>query len=133
MRIADYVQRRLDDGAKCPVGVWTRHCVAYPDLVWYLHAGPRDRGSRRSGVDDDPPGIAVDAKYNAEKQTSFPAADVLQLPAYCTSLGLNRLEHAKGIEVASLFRILGAGSDGSGIAVDAHSFDLDAEPFGLIR
>lgn len=44
-----------------------------PDLVWY-------RG--------DKPAAVIDAKYKAEKPEGFPDADLYQLLAYCTALGL---------------------------------------------
>ena len=56
-----------------------------PDLVWYRHGAP----------------IAViDAKYKAEKIAGYPNADLYQLLAYCTALGLQagHLVYAKGNE-----------------------------------
>ena len=105
-----------------------------PDLVWYPIVAPRSRFGRHAGADADPPGIVVDAKYKAEKRNSFPNADVYQLLAYCTSLGLSRghLVYAKGNEEGARYRIPGAGPHGSGVTVDAHTLDLDSEPEALL-
>ena len=54
----------LDDDADVPVR---------PDFVWLTQGHPR---------------IVVDAKYKAEKPTGFPQADLYQMFAYCTVLGL---------------------------------------------
>ena len=44
-----------------------------PDLVWYQ---------------DGEPAAVIDAKYKAEKPAGFPDADLYQMLAYCTALGL---------------------------------------------
>ena len=54
----------LDDDADVPVR---------PDFVWLTQGHAR---------------IVVDAKYKAEKPTGFPQADLYQMFAYCTVLGL---------------------------------------------
>src|SRR5215212_10140841 len=45
-----------------------------PDYVWSSGGAPR---------------IVADAKYKAEKPAGFPQADLYQLLAYCTVLGLH--------------------------------------------
>jgi 5-methylcytosine-specific restriction enzyme subunit McrC len=56
-----------------------------PDIVWKI------RGS---------PVAVVDAKYKSEKPVGYPNADLYQLLAYCTILGLRKghLVYAKGNE-----------------------------------
>ena len=93
-----------------------------PDLVWY----PGPRGSA--------PGIVVDAKYKAEKPSGFPNADVYQLLAYCTSLGLStgHLVYAEGNEAGADYRIRGAGPEGAGVTINAHTLDLDLESAAVL-
>ncbi len=93
-----------------------------PDLVWYPN--------RAGGL----PGIVVDAKYKAEKPAGFPNADVYQLLAYCTSLGLNRgyLLYAAGNEAGAIYEIRGAGPGGNGVTVQAHTIDLVSRPADLL-
>lgn len=93
-----------------------------PDLVWY----PGARGTA--------PEIVVDAKYKAEKPSGFPNADVYQLLAYCTSLGLatGHLVYAAGNEAGADYLISGAGPGGAGISVQAHTLNLDAESDELL-
>ncbi len=94
----------------------------YPDLVWYPN--------RLGGA----PGIVVDAKYKAEKPDGFPNADVYQLLAYCTSLGLNRgyLLYAAGNESGATYEIRGAGPGGNGVTVQARTIDLASRPGELL-
>ncbi|KRF44614.1 hypothetical protein ASH01_11520 [Terrabacter sp. Soil811] len=82
-----------------------------PDLVWY----------RRSGE----VGAVVDAKYKAEKPSGFPYADLYQMLAYCTALGLPRghLVYAKGNEPAATFVVRNAG-----VEIVQHSLDLSQSP-----
>lgn len=84
----------------------------YPDLVWYPQPGT--------------PGLVVDAKYKADK---VPNADVYQLLAYCTALGLTEghLVYARGVEVPRRYEIAGAG-----VTVWAHALDLSLPPALLI-
>ena len=85
-----------------------------PDIVWKI------RGS---------PVAVIDAKYKAEKPAGYPNADLYQLLAYCTVLGLRsgHLVYAKGNEkpVRHVVRR-------SGIEIFCHAVDLDQEPGVLI-
>lgn len=86
-----------------------------PDLVWY-----------HDGI---PVGV-IDAKYKAEKPSGFPDADFYQLLAYATALGLPdaHLIYAKGNEIPRRFVVRN-----TGIAIHAHTIDLDTEPGALLR
>lgn len=85
-----------------------------PDLVWYR--------------DGEPAGV-IDAKYKAEKPAGFPDADLYQMLAYCTALGLpdGHLVYAKGNarEVTHEVRRVG-------VAIHAHTIDLDSSPHDLL-
>ena len=85
-----------------------------PDIVWKI---------RRSAV------AVIDAKYKAEKPAGYPNADLYQLLAYCTVLGLHsgHLVYAQGNEkpVRHVVRR-------SGIEIFSHAVDLDQEPDILI-
>ena len=85
-----------------------------PDIVWKI------RGSAVA---------VIDAKYKAEKPAGYPNADLYQLLAYCTVLGLRsgHLVYAKGNEepVRHVVRR-------SGIEIFCHAVDLDQEPDTLI-
>ena len=78
-----------------------------PDLVWY-----------QGGV----PAAVIDAKYKAEKPAGFPDADLYQMFAYCTALGLpeGHLVYARGnvLEVTHEVRRVG-------VVIRAHTVDLD--------
>lgn len=77
----------LDEGETVPV---------QPDFVWLEGGRPR---------------IVVDAKYKAEKPAGFPQADLYQMLAYCTVLGLpeGHLVYAKGFEEARDYSVTGSG------------------------
>ncbi|HZJ50870.1 MAG TPA: restriction endonuclease [Actinomycetota bacterium] len=81
-----------------------------PDLVWY--SGPRAAA-------------VIDAKYKAEKPSGFPGADLYQMLAYCTALGLERgdLVYAKGNEVAATHTVRNAG-----VEIVQHALDLSQPP-----
>ena len=85
-----------------------------PDIVWKI------RGSAVA---------VIDAKYKAEKPAGYPNADLYQLLAYCTILGLRsgHLVYAKGNEkpVRHIVRH-------SGIEIFCHAVDLDQPPDGLL-
>ena len=85
-----------------------------PDIVWKV------RGSAVA---------VIDAKYKAEKPAGYPNADLYQLLAYCTVLGLRsgHLVYAQGNEkpVRHVVRR-------SGIEIFSHAVDLDQEPDALI-
>ncbi|MGH3321610.1 MAG: McrC family protein [Streptosporangiaceae bacterium] len=85
-----------------------------PDLVWYMAGHPQ---------------AVVDAKYKAERPSGFPDADLYQMLAYCTALGLLRghLVYAKGNEDAARHEVRNVG-----IEIICHALDLDQAPGGLL-
>lgn len=86
-----------------------------PDFVLY---GP-----------DGTPCAVADAKYKAEKRGGYPDADLYQMLAYCTALGLSagHLVYAKGNASHAAHRVRHAG-----ILIHQHALDLDQEPAGLL-
>jgi 5-methylcytosine-specific restriction enzyme subunit McrC len=88
--------------------------VMKPDLVWYLHGKPA---------------AVIDAKYKSEKPAGFPDADLYQMLAYCTALGLGdgHLVYAKGNEKQVTHQIQRAL-----VRVHAHTLDLATEPAVLL-
>ena len=88
-----------------------------PDIVWY---------PRRGG----PPGAVADAKYKAAKPSGYPNADVYQMLAYCTRLGLTEghLVYAKGETTPGRHHVLGAP-----VTIVRHALDLDTTPRQLLR
>lgn len=86
-----------------------------PDIVWKL------RGTARA---------VVDAKYKAETPAGYPNADLYQLLAYCTVLGLQvgHLVYARGSEEPAHHVV-----KRSGIEIVCHAVDLDAEPAALMN
>jgi 5-methylcytosine-specific restriction enzyme subunit McrC len=85
-----------------------------PDTVWKL------RGTA----------VAVaDAKYKAEKPAGYPNADLYQLLAYCTVLGLRygHLIYAKGNEEPAHHVVKRAD-----IQIICHAIDLEASPSALL-
>jgi len=85
-----------------------------PDIVWYLRGKP----------------VAVaDAKYKAEQPDGYPNADLYQMLAYCTALGLPRghLIYAHGAGEPATHTVREAG-----IEIIAHVLDLDAGPAALL-
>lgn len=85
-----------------------------PDIVWKL------RGTA----------VAVaDAKYKAEKPSGYPNADLYQLLAYCTVLGLRRghLIYAKGSEEPAHHIVKRAD-----IEIICHAIDLEVAPAALL-
>ncbi|TLS47426.1 restriction endonuclease [Streptomyces montanus] len=83
-----------------------------PDLVWYDDAGR-------------PLGVA-DAKYKAEKEKEgHPNADLYQMLAYCTVLGLpsGHLVYAQGRAPMASHRVREAG-----VVITRHGLDLDQDP-----
>jgi 5-methylcytosine-specific restriction enzyme subunit McrC len=98
-----------------------------PDFVW-LEArdatAPEERAAPR-GRPRRSPVIVADAKYKAEKPSGFPQADLYQMLAYCTVLGLDvgHLVYAKGEEAAGAVDIAG-----SPVRVVRHVLDLEAAP-----
>jgi 5-methylcytosine-specific restriction enzyme subunit McrC len=90
------------------------HVVLKPDIVWKI------RGS---------PVAVVDAKYKSEKPAGYPNADLYQLLAYCTVLGLRtgHLIYAKGNEDPARHVVRR-----SGIEIICHAVDLDQPPDRLL-
>jgi 5-methylcytosine-specific restriction enzyme subunit McrC len=92
----------------------SRAILMKPDLVWYV-------GGTAVAV--------VDAKYKAEKPEGFPDADLYQLLAYCTALGLpeGHLVYARGEAEPRRHRIPGAN-----IEIHCHTLDLQQTPQELL-
>lgn len=86
-----------------------------PDFVWY-------------GADGRPL-VVADAKYKAGKPEGYPDADLYQMLAYCTSLGLGEghLVYAKGNAPHARHRVRRAG-----ITLHQHALDLDQQPKVLL-
>ena len=86
-----------------------------PDLVWL---GP-----------DSTAWAVVDAKYKAERPEGFPDADLYQMLAYCTVLGLTEghLVYAKGNEPVMSHQIRRAG-----VTIHCHTLDLALSPTALL-
>ena len=72
----------------------------------------------------------VDAKYKAERPDGFPNADLYQMLAYCTVLGLNEghLIYAKGNEEGRVHTVQQAG-----ITIHCRALDLGLGPTDLLR
>jgi 5-methylcytosine-specific restriction enzyme subunit McrC len=85
-----------------------------PDIVWRL-------GSATAAV--------IDAKYKAEKPAGYPNADLYQLLAYCTVLGLRtgHLIYARGNDEPARHVVRGAG-----IEIFCHALDLNQSPDALL-
>jgi 5-methylcytosine-specific restriction enzyme subunit McrC len=88
--------------------------VLRPDIVWKI------RGSTVA---------VIDAKYKAEKPAGYPNADLYQLLAYCTVLGLRtgHLVYAKGNEDAARHAVCR-----SDVEISCSALDLDQEPQQLL-
>lgn len=73
--------------------------------------------------------LVADAKYKAEKPAGFPNADLYQLLAYCTVLGIpdGHLIYAKGNEAPRVHAVAG-----SGVSIHCHTLDLSASPEDLL-
>lgn len=104
-RVADQDQSHFDEADQV---------VLRPDIVWKI------RGSAVA---------VIDAKYKAEKPTGYPNADLYQLLAYCTVLGLNcgHLIYAKGNEQPARHVVRR-----SGIEILCHALDLGQDPEALL-
>ncbi|WP_328584046.1 McrC family protein [Streptomyces sp. NBC_00370] len=78
---------------------------------------------------DDVPSAVVDAKYKAEKRDGYPDADLYQMLAYCTALGLREghLVYAKGNAAHAAHQVRHAG-----VVIHQHALDLDQGPAGLL-
>lgn len=86
-----------------------------PDLVWYRDGQPR---------------AVIDAKYKAEKPDGFPNADLYQMLAYCTVLGLTEghLVYAKGNEDLRSHQIRCVD-----VVIRCHALDLSLPPAQLLE
>jgi 5-methylcytosine-specific restriction enzyme subunit McrC len=105
-RVDDQDRHRFDEAGRVELR---------PDIVWKL------RGRA----------VAVaDAKYKAEKPAGYPNADLYQLLAYCTVLGLQvgHLVYARGSEEPAHHVV-----KRSGVEIVCHAVDLDAEPAALMN
>jgi 5-methylcytosine-specific restriction enzyme subunit McrC len=104
-RVDDQDQNHFDEA---------RQVRLRPDIVWKI------RGSAVA---------VIDAKYKAEKPAGYPNADLYQLLAYCTVLGLRsgHLVYAKGNEKPMRHVVCR-----SGIEIFCHAVDLDQPPDGLL-
>jgi 5-methylcytosine-specific restriction enzyme subunit McrC len=104
-RLVDQDTHHLDDSGMVSLR---------PDLVWKLGGTPA---------------AVVDAKYKAEKNARYPNADLYQMLAYCTVLGLRsgHLIYAKGNEEPAHHFVRR-----SGIEIVCHAIDLDTEPDVLL-
>jgi 5-methylcytosine-specific restriction enzyme subunit McrC len=78
--------------------------------VWYRHGAPA---------------AVADAKYKAESPSGYPNADLYQMLAYCTALGLPRghLIYAKGAGDAVRHVVREAG-----VEILGHALGLDCQP-----
>ncbi|MGW4716076.1 McrC family protein [Nocardia sp. NPDC004260] len=87
-----------------------------PDLIWY------DTSDR--------PVAVVDAKYKVERPKGFPEADIYQMLAYCSTLGLEEghLIYAKGNGPVKTHKLVS-----SGITIHCRALDLGAPPTELLH
>ncbi|GHE26408.1 hypothetical protein GCM10018781_78580 [Kitasatospora indigofera] len=78
---------------------------------------------------DGAPQAVADAKYKAEKSDGYPDADLYQMLAYCTALGLpeGHLVYARGNAPHAAHRVRHAG-----IVIHQHALDLDRPPGDLL-
>lgn len=85
-----------------------------PDFLWTGRSGHK---------------VVVDAKYKAEKPDGFPNADLYQLLAYCTVLGIpdGHLIYAKGNEAPRVHAVVG-----SGVSIHCHTLDLSVSSSELL-
>ena len=88
--------------------------VLRPDIVWKTSGSPV---------------AVIDAKYKAEKPGGYPNADLYQLLAYCTVLGLStgHLVYAKGNEDPARHIVRRCG-----IEILCHAVDLNQDPRQLL-
>ncbi|MGW1196364.1 McrC family protein [Streptomyces sp. NPDC002536] len=80
------------------------------------------------GPDGTPLAVA-DAKYKAERRDGYPDADLYQMLAYCTALGLpeGHLVYAKGNAPHTAHRVRHVG-----VIIHQHALDLDQPPAELL-
>ena len=104
---------RVDGQARGHLDV-ARRVALKPDILWSV---------------DGSPVAVIDAKYKAEKPRGYPNADLYQLLAYCTVLGLGagHLVYARGNEVPARHEV-----KQSGINIHCHALDLSQPPDTLL-
>ncbi len=104
-RVEDQVRYHLDRAGQVPLR---------PDIIWKV-------GGTAAAV--------IDAKYKAEKPAGYPNADLYQLLAYCTILGLpvGHLVYARGNASPARHVVRQ-----SGIEICCHAIDLSQPPDQLI-
>lgn len=75
------------------------------------------------------PLAVADAKYKAGRPGGYPDADLYQMLAYCTALGLaeGHLVYAKGSAPHTSHRVRH-----TGVTIHQHALDLDRPPAGLL-
>jgi 5-methylcytosine-specific restriction enzyme subunit McrC len=97
-RVVAQPRHHLDEAGRVPLR---------PDILW------QKRGQ---------PVAVIDAKYKAEKPSGYPNADLYQLLAYCTVLGLpvGHLVYAAGNEVPARHVVRRSGTE-----LICHALDLD--------
>ncbi|MFA3839564.1 McrC family protein [Streptomyces aureus] len=82
------------------------------------------------------PVAVIDAKYKTEKAGSYPSADLYQMLAYCTVLGLSEghLVYAAGQHGGQFHEVRGSRRPGSGwgVRLHQHVVDLDRDPSELL-
>jgi 5-methylcytosine-specific restriction enzyme subunit McrC len=104
-RVADQDRNHFDEA---------RQVTLKPDIVWKIHGTPV---------------AVIDAKYKSEKPAGYPNADLYQLLAYCTVLGLRNghLVYARGNGEPARHTVRH-----SGIEIYCHAIDLEQEPDVLL-
>ncbi len=78
----------------------------------------------------DIPAAVVDAKSKDEKPSGFPQADLYQVLAYCTVLGLSegRLVYAKGNEEPRSHSVVA-----TDVLIHCHTLDLAQSPEAVLE
>jgi 5-methylcytosine-specific restriction enzyme subunit McrC len=104
-RVVGQARHHLDVAGRVPLR---------PDIVWRL---------------GEVPAAVIDAKYKAEKPAGYPNADLYQLLAYCTVLGLRsgHLVYAAGNEEPARHVVRQAG-----VEIICHALDLGQTPDELL-
>jgi 5-methylcytosine-specific restriction enzyme subunit McrC len=102
-------------------------------LQRHLHLDEGSRVDMRSDfywASGDGHRMVVDAKYKGEKPAGFPNADLYQLLAYCTVLGLDEghLIYAQGNEDPISHTVAG-----SGVRIQCHTLNLESSPAALLE
>jgi 5-methylcytosine-specific restriction enzyme subunit McrC len=111
--------RRYGGRAVTQARIWmdeAEKILMKPDLVWY--------------DETDRPVAVVDAKYKVERPKRFPEADIYQMLAYCSTLGLEEghLIYAQGNGPVKTHKLVR-----SGITIHCRALDLGASPTELLH